>query len=241
LSSRHHQAVILAGGKGTRLRPYTTVLPKPLVPIGDVPILEVILKQLHAAGFKEVIISTGHLAELIEAYFGKGQKWGLSLRYVHETEPLSTAGALSLIDKLQDNFLVMNGDILTTLNYRALFDFHVTRKATATIGMVAQNIEINYGVVHTRDHVHLDRFEEKPHLHHFVSMGVNVLNRRALRFIPPRQPLAMPDLFRNLQKRKESVLCFEAKGTWFDIGSIEHYQVAQDYFEKHSSEFGLND
>jgi NDP-sugar pyrophosphorylase family protein len=241
LSSKHLQAVILAGGKGSRLRPYTTVLPKPLVPVGDAPILEVILKQLRTAGFQDIVISTGHLAELIEAYFGDGRKFGLSLRYVHENKPLSTAGALSLIDKLQENFLVMNGDILTTLKYRALYDFHTARKATATIGIFAQDIEINYGVVHTRRGIHLDRFEEKPHLHHFVSMGVNVLNRRAVSYIQKGIPLTMPDLLKRLQKKRERVLCFEAKGKWFDIGSVEHYQSAQEYLENNPKAFGLDD
>lgn len=239
MSSEPLQAVILAGGKGTRLRPYTTVLPKPLVPIGDVPILEVILKQLARRGFREIVISTGHLSELIEAYFGNGQKWGLSIRYVTEPRPLSTAGALSLITGLHDNFLVMNGDILTTLPYRALYNFHVARKAAATIGIFAQAIEINYGVVRTRNGDHLDRFEEKPRLNHFVSMGVNVLNRSAIRHIPKEKPMAMPDLLKKLQQKKERVLCYKAAGTWFDIGSIEHYQIAQDYFEKHHAQFGL--
>jgi NDP-sugar pyrophosphorylase family protein len=239
LSSKPLQAVILAGGKGTRLRPYTTVLPKPLVPIGDVPILEVILRQLRRHGFREVIISTGHLSELIEAYFGDGRKWGLAIRYVTETKPLSTAGALTLIDGLEDNFLVMNGDILTTLNFRSIFNFHVAHKAAATLGIFAQDIEINYGVVHTRGAFQLDRFEEKPRLHHFVSMGVNVLHRDVIRSIPRGKPLAMPDLFKQLKKKKENVLCYRAQGTWFDIGSVEHYQIAQDYFEKNHATFGL--
>jgi NDP-sugar pyrophosphorylase family protein len=237
LSSKRLQVVILAGGKGTRLRPYTTVLPKPLVPIGDVPILEVILRQLRKHGFHEIVISTGHLSELIEAFFGNGDKWGLSIRYVNEHKPLSTAGALSLVHGLQENFLVMNGDILTTLNYRSLYDFHVAHKAAATIGIFTQTIEINYGVVHTRDGMHLDRFEEKPKLHHTVSMGVNVLNRRAIRHLQKGKPMTMPDLLKQLQQKGERVLCFEGKGKWFDIGSIEHYQVAQEYFEKNRARF----
>lgn len=231
--------MILAGGKGTRLRPYTTVFPKPLVPIGEVPILEVILKQLGRRGFREVVISTGHLAGLIEAYFGNGHKWNLSIRYVNEQIPLSTAGALSLIDGLQDNFIVMNGDILTTLNYREIYNFHVAGKAAATLGIFAQKIDINYGVVYVRDKIHLDRFEEKPRLRHHVSMGVNVLHRRAIGCIQKGKALGMPDLLTRLQAKGERVLCFECRGVWFDIGSIEHYQIAQEYFEKHPAKFGF--
>jgi NDP-sugar pyrophosphorylase family protein len=134
----------------------------------------------------------------------------------------------------------MNGDILTTLNYSAIFDFHVARKAAATIGIFAQDIEIDYGVVHLKNGTQiLDRFEEKPRLHQYVSMGVNVLNRRVIRYIPAAHPLAMPDLLKRLQQKGQRVLCYEAKGTWFYIGSLQHYQLAQEYFEKHQAHFGL--
>ena len=237
MSSELRQAVILAGGKGTRLHPYTMILPKPLVPIGDEPILEVILRQLRAARFKEVIISTGHLAELIEAYFGNGKKLGLSIRYVRESMPLSTAGALSLIDGLDRNFLVMNGDILTTLNYRQLTRFHSVHGAAATVAICPQNISIDYGVVYPDAQGRIERFAEKPVLRHFVSMGINVLNRRALKLIPQGEPMGMPDLLAALKAAGELVMCYKHTGHWFDIGRLQDYQVAQNYFEKHSSLF----
>lgn len=237
MSFELRQAVILAGGKGTRLRPYTTVLPKPLVPIGDQPILEVILHQLRKASFTDIIISTGHLAELIEAYFGNGRKLGLSIRYVRENKPLSTAGALSLIDDLDKNFLVMNGDILTTLNYRKIAQFHIKRNAAATVAISAQTIPIDYGVVYPGPGDRIDRFEEKPVLRHFVSMGINILNQRVLKYLVRARPLGMPELLMNLKKAGEQVLSFKHAGHWFDIGRVQDYQVAQDFFETHPSVF----
>lgn len=237
MSSEIRQAVILAGGKGTRLKPYTTVLPKPLVPVGDEPILEIILRQLRAARFNDIIISTGHLAELIEAYFGNGKKWGLSIRYVRENKPLSTAGALSLIDGLDRHFLVMNGDILCTMDYRKLAAFHLSRKAVATVSIFRQNIPIDYGVVFPDRNGHLDHLEEKPVLKHFVSMGINMLSHHAISFIPKGKPLGMPDLLTTMNSAKERVTCYEHTGKWFDIGRVQDYQTALDYFDKNVARF----
>lgn len=237
MSSRSRQAVILAGGKGTRLRPYTANLPKPLVSIGQIPILEVVIRQLCARGFRDIVVSTGHLAERIEAFLGNGKKFGVTVRYVHESKPLSTAGALSLIRDLDDTFLVMNGDILTTLDYRRIFDFHTAHKAEATLGVFNRDIHIDFGVVHSDDGLHLSGFDEKPVLHHYVSMGVNVLSKRAIAQIPRGKPLAMPDLLEKLRVQGRRVICYKAKGHWFDIGSVEQYHAAVDFFEKHQRLF----
>lgn len=239
MSYELRQAVILAGGKGTRLRPYTTVLPKPLVPVGDVPILEVIIRQLRQTGCREVILAVGYLSGLIEAYFGDGKRMDVTLRYVREEKPLSTAGVLSMIDGLDENFLVMNGDILTTLNYNDIFINHVQCRATATIGIVSRDVVMDYGVVHPTDDFKLGGFDEKPTFRYFVSMGVNVLNRRALRHITSGQPLPMPDLLLRIKEYGELVRCFQYNGDWFDIGRIEDHRMAQDYLEKNARLFGF--
>ena len=240
MSFKLRQAVILAGGKGTRLMPYTTSFPKPLVPLGERPILEVILGQLKKAGFREAVLSTGHLAELIEAYFGAGRKVGLKLRYVREEKPLSTAGALAMIRGLDSDFLVMNGDILSTADYQALGRAHRAARAAATIGIVSRDIRMDYGVVHMTPKLLLARFEEKPVIQRFVSMGVNVLSRRALAFIKKGEALGMPDLLLRLKDAGEPVLCHPHVGPWFDIGRPEDYQLAQDYFQRHPRTFGAH-
>ena len=171
------QAIILAGGKGTRLRPYTMNFPKPLVPVGNYPILEIIIRQLRASGFEKITILTGHLAELIMAYFGNGERWGVEISYVRETSPLNTAGALKLLTACEDDFLVMNGDILTTLDYRHLYQEHLRHRAAATVSVVARATRIDLGVVETDSANFLTGYQEKPTIVHAVSMGVYVLSR----------------------------------------------------------------
>ena len=157
------QALILAGGKGTRLRPYTTVIPKPLMPVGDYPILEVILRQLKAAGMDEVILAVGYMSQLFQAFFQDGSKYGLKISYSFESAPLGTAGPIGLLlDRLEANFLVMNGDLLTTLNYRKLFDYHLAQGAAATIGVYRREVNIDFGVIETDETNRLARYIEKP-------------------------------------------------------------------------------
>jgi NDP-sugar pyrophosphorylase family protein len=225
------QAVILAGGKGTRLNPYTAVLPKPLVPVGDYPILEIIIKQLKFYGISELIISTGHLAELIEAYFRDGRRWGIKIRYVREDKPLNTAGALGIINSLDDNFLVMNGDILTTLNYKELFKFHLSMNGIATVAIIKRRIKDNYGVIQIDDeNCRLTDYIEKPVHSYFVSMGINILNLRCKDYINKNESIGMPELFLRMMKNKEKICCYKSKDYWLDIGRIEDYNVAQDIF-----------
>lgn len=224
------QAVILAGGKGTRLRPYTTSLPKPLVPVGDRPILEILLIQLARQGFRDVVLSTGHLAELIRAYCGNGGKWGLRIRYSHEDRPLSTAGALRGIRSLAPHFLVVNGDILTDLDYRALFRFHLKNSAAATLGVVGRESRVDYGVIKLGPKSTLGDYIEKPSLPYLVSMGVNVFDRRAMRLIRPGEALGLPDFILRLKKMGKTVICRKHPGHWLDIGRPEDYQAAQELF-----------
>jgi len=224
------QAVILAGGKGTRLKPYTVSIPKPLVPVGEHPILEVILRQLKHYGFTDVVISTGHLAELIQAYCGNGRRWGLKIRYVREAKPLSTAGALKLIKGLAPQFMTINGDLLTTLDYRALFAYHRKNKAMATVGVCRRRTLVDYGVIELDEKGRVCGYQEKPAYNYLVSMGVNVFDRSAVARIRPGECLGIPDLIARLRDDGKLVMGYRNSADWLDIGRPEDYQSAQELF-----------
>lgn len=224
------QAVILAGGKGTRLKPFTASLPKPLVPVGDYPIIEIVLRQLKARGFRDVIVSTGHLAELIEAYCGDGRRWGLNLRYVREEKPLSTAGALKIIRGLKEDFLTVNGDLLTTIDFGALFAAHCKSGAIATLGVCERRTQVDFGVVRLDDRDHLQAYQEKPSYRYLVSMGVNAFDRHVLKHIKEGESLGIPDLVLRVRTAGELVQGYRSKADWLDIGRPEDYQTAQELF-----------
>jgi NDP-sugar pyrophosphorylase family protein len=227
------QAVILAGGKGRRLRPYTTVLPKPLMPLGDMPIIEVVLRQLAASGFDQVTIAVGYLAELLMAYCGDGSKFGLELRYSREEEPLGTAGPLALIDGLRhgDTFLVMNGDVLTSLDLRGLVQRHRASGAAATIATHQRQQQINYGIIENDEGGRVTAYIEKPTYHYQVSMGIYVLAPAVLDFVPRGQYLDLPDLVRQLMAAGQPVLAHPFDGYWLDIGRHDDYEQAVEEFE----------
>ena len=231
------QTVILAGGKGARLNPYTAILPKPLVPVGEYPILEIIIRQLKKCGIEDLIISTGHLAQLIESYFGDGRRLGVKIRYVKEAKPLGTAGAIGIIDGLKDNFIVMNGDILTTLNYKRLFDFHLAKKGLAAIGITRRLIKDEYGVIEVGRNSELGNYIEKPTHSFYVSMGVNVLNIRCRDYIERNESIGMPELFLRIKKDKKKVYCYENRDFWLDIGRIEDFRAAQEVFINNKHKF----
>ncbi|MFA6091817.1 MAG: sugar phosphate nucleotidyltransferase [Elusimicrobiota bacterium] len=228
------QAVILAGGKGTRLRPFTTSLPKPLVPVGDKPILEILLRRLKRQGFREIIISTGHLAELIEAYFGNGKRWGLRIRYVREDKPLHTAGALRLIRGLAPHFLVINGDILTDMDFKDLVRAHLRAKAWATLAVTQRESRVDYGVIRTQPDGCLSEYIEKPAYQYLVSMGINVFNRRAVNLIKPGEALGIPELALRLKAAGRKVFCKRSSDQWLDIGRPDDYEAAQTLVEKNT-------
>jgi NDP-mannose synthase len=233
------QAVILAGGKGTRLRPYTTVLPKPLMPIGDMPIMEIVLRQLKLAGFDSVILAVGYMHHLFESFFQDGARYGLKITYSFEDEPLGTAGPLSLIlDRLEENFLVMNGDLLTTLNYKNLFDNHLQSKSAATIALHRRTVNIDFGVIKYDEDNRLIGYSEKPSYDYDVSMGVNVLNKASIsKVVNAGSYLDIPDLMMYLKARGELVTCYREECDWLDIGRVDDYQLAVDLFEKNKSKF----
>jgi NDP-mannose synthase len=227
-------AVILAGGKGTRLAPYTTVFPKPMLPIGDKPILDVIIKQLAYYGFNEIILSVGYLAELMQAYFANcnGLPEHVKISYVREKKPLGTAGSLSLLKEQKEPFLVMNGDTLTTIDYRYLFDFHRKNDAKITIATHKRDVYIDFGVLHTDANGRLIDYDEKPTLNYLVSMGIYVLNPEVLELIPYNERLDFPDLAKQVMALDQKVQCFITDEYWLDIGRHDDYAKAVESFEK---------
>ena len=233
------KAVILAGGKGTRLAPYTTVFPKPMLPIGDTPILAIIIKQLAYYGFDEIIISVGYLAELLQAYFMNNNDIPktIKLNFVREKHPLGTAGSLSLIPEQREPVLVMNGDTLTTLNYRQLVEHHNKRVAKITIATHKRDVYIDFGVLNTDDENTLMNYEEKPTLNYQVSMGVYVLDPNVLELIPHNERLDFPDLVKKVMARNEKVQCFMTDEYWLDIGRQDDYAKAVENFGKMKSAF----
>ncbi len=231
------RAVILAGGLGMRLRPYTMILPKPLVPVGDRPILEHILNQLAAAGVTNVDLCVGHLGELIRVYFSEGTQLpdGLELRWHWEDEPLGTAGALRVVPDLEGTFIAMNGDILTTLDYRALVEHHRSSGAALTIAMHRQRVDIDLGVLETSDGF-VTEYREKPSLDYDVSMGIYVYEASTLRYLPDG-PCPFPDLVQRLLEAGEPVAAFHSDAEWYDIGTFGEYERAVAAFEKQREVF----
>lgn len=233
------QALILAGGKGARLRPYTTVLPKPLMPVGDYPILEIILRQLKHAGVTDVILAVGYMSQLFQAFFQDGSRYGLRISYSFEDAPLGTAGPIALaMGQLEDDFLIMNGDLLTTLDYGSLFAFHRTRKAAATIGLHRREVKIDFGVIECDAHNRLVGYTEKPVWNFTVSMGINALNKAAvLPYLKPGEYLDLPDLMLRLNREGQPVLCYQEPCSWLDVGRLDDYQAATDAFLARKHEF----
>jgi len=225
------QAVILAGGKGTRLKPYTISFPKPLVPLGDYPILEIIIRQLAYFGFNRITISTGHLAELIEAYFGNGVRWGVHIEYVREYKPLNTAGALKLVKNCEENILVMNGDVLTTIDFKKLLALHIEKGAKATVASKNRESKIDFGVLKMDGHGFLQEYIEKPVYSFSVSMGVYILSRDCINLIHDGESIGMPEFLLRLIETGEKVYCHESDCYWLDIGRADDYEKAQEEFE----------
>ena len=235
-------AVILAGGRGTRLRPYTVTLPKPLVPIADMPVLEIIIRQLVDAGFRSATVAVNHQAEIIRAYFGDGSKWQIALSYALEQQPLGTMGPLAHIPDLPDNFLVMNGDVLTDLRFDSFLRAHVESGALFTISGAARTQSIDFGVLHVGQSGTLSGFEEKPKLAYSVSMGVYALSRAVVRWIPPATAFGFDQLMLALLDARQDVKVRMHDGYWMDIGRGDDYQEVCDQWPELSKRLlpGLN-
>ncbi len=229
-------AIILAGGKGTRLKPYTTVFPKALVPLGDMPVLELVLRQLKNHGFDEIIISVGHLAHLIETFFGNGEKLGLKITYAREDSPLGTAGPMLHIEKklrsLPENFMVMNADIVSDINFSELYKAHEEAHRLATIATYRRTSQINFGLIDfDAQSLKIKGFQEKPILEHSVSMGIYMFNRRILNFIEPDCLFNYDVLMKNLAQANEDIFVHPFNGYWLDIGRVDDYEQAINDFE----------
>jgi NDP-sugar pyrophosphorylase family protein len=231
------KAIILAGGKGARLAPYTKILPKPLMPIGDMPILEVLLRQMRRAGIDEAVITVGHLAGLLRAFFQDGSNLGLHISYSLEDAPLGTAGPLSLVTGLDQTFLVSNGDVLTTLDLKELLRFHAEQNALATIAVHCRKVDIDFGVVHCDGNFRIVGYSEKPSIDYMVSMGVYVFEPKVLNYIPYCQYLDLPDLVKKMISAGEKVVGFPYTGYWQDLGRPDDYENAANDFESMRTEF----
>ena len=226
------KAVIQSGGKGTRLKPYTMILPKPLMPVGSRPVLELLLKWLRRNGILDVYITTGHLGHLIRGVCGDGRQWDLDIRYTEEPEPLGTIGALSLLrGELDSTFLVINGDVLTDLNLAAFVANHRKHCSTLTIATARRTVRMDFGIIEDTGG-RVVRFMEKPNLTHVVSMGVYCMEPEVLAHIPAGVPFGFDDLMICMLARGLPVRVFPHRGFWLDIGRFEDFQRAQDLAEE---------
>jgi NDP-sugar pyrophosphorylase family protein len=232
------KAVILAGGKGTRLAPYTHILPKPMMPIGDRAILEVVLGQFSRAGITEVTLAVGHLASLMQTYFGDGSQYNLKIAYAFEEKPLGTAGPLAFVEGLTETFLVANGDILTLLDVSKLVAFHKEQQAICTIASHQRTHKINLGVIeHAEGSYKVSGYIEKPTMNFLVSMGLYVFEPRVLDYIPKGEYFDFPNLVNVLLKANETVACFPYDGYWRDLGNPDDFVAANEDFESMRSQF----
>ncbi|SEO70813.1 Nucleotidyl transferase [Propionispora vibrioides] len=226
-------AIILAGGKGTRLAPYSTVFPKPLVPLGNKPIIDIIIQQLDYYGFDRIIISLGYLGELIEAYYNATIKGRVraNIEFVRESEPLGTVGALSLVKNLTDPFIVINGDTLTTLNYKNLMEFHRVNQGLITVASNKKKVKIDSGVINLNSNMQIEKITEKPTMDYLVSIGVNVFQPEVLKYIPTGKRLDFPDLIQQLLQENQKIVGFVSEDYWLDLGTHADYGKAQEEFE----------
>jgi len=221
------QAVVMAGGFGIRLRPLTEDIPKPMLPVGDRPLLEHILINMRRAGIDQVNVTTHYKPEKIREYFGDGRRFGISLAYVNEVEPLGTAGALSLLEAPNETLLVINGDILTGVDFRAMLDFHQQHHADLTVAVRQYDIRIPYGVLEC-DGPFVKHLSEKPVHHYLVNAGIYLMEPAMYGFVPHNQRFDMTDLIQLLIDHGKSVISFPVVEYWLDIGQHEDYQQAQE-------------
>ena len=234
------RAVILAGGKGTRLRPYTTLIPKPLVPLGGkYTILEIIVMQLVKNGFTHITLAVNHLSNLIMAYFGDGSRFGVRIDYSIEDKELSTIGPLTLIPDLPENFLFMNGDILCDLDYRAFYEAHVADGSRVSVSGYRRNVKIDFGVLEYDDHHQLKAFREKPQYTFDVSMGIYCMQREVVRELSVGMPYGFDTLMIDGLAQGRPITIRPFHGYWLDIGRPEDYEDADRNFDELAGRLGI--
>jgi len=233
------RAIILAGGRGVRLRPYTVALPKPLMPVGEYPILEIIIRQLAQAGFGHITMAVNHQADIIKAYFQDGSKWGITIDYSLETKPLNTMAPLKLISDLPEHFLVMNGDVLSDIDYRGFVESHIEDDRMFSISAYSRKDKVDYGVLLTDESFKLTGFEEKPVHDYLVSMGIYAVSRKILQYIPEDTPFGFDDLMHKCIASNVSVRVAPHGGYWMDIGRPDDYIQASEEFEQMKKVFKI--
>ncbi|MFC1735598.1 nucleotidyltransferase family protein [Candidatus Hydrogenedentota bacterium] len=224
------QAVVMAGGEGNRLRPLTEDVPKPMLPVGDKPLMEIIIEQLRQAGISNVNVTTHYLPEQIKEHFGNGEDFGVELNYVSEDRPLGTAGALALMEKSEEPLLVVNGDILTNVDYQTMLAFHRKNKADLTVAVRQYDLQVPYGIVEC-DGPRIARVQEKPSLNFLVNAGIYLLEPHALQYIPEDRKFDMTDLIERLIAEDRMVVSFPVIEYWLDIGKPDDYRQAQTDLE----------
>ena len=223
------KAIILAGGLGKRLAPYTTVIPKPLMPVGHMPILEILIRRLACQGIKDIVLCVGYLSNLIQAYFGNGQSFGVRIEYSLEREPLGTAGPIRLLgDRLPAEFLVMNGDLLTTFDFAGLMEAHKEHGSDLTIGAYKKDIKVDLGILKIEND-NLVEYIEKPTLHHWVSMGIYMMTKRVAKLIPEKK-FDLPDLVRLVMANEQKIHVYKEPCIWLDIGHQDDYEYANQTY-----------
>jgi NDP-sugar pyrophosphorylase family protein len=234
------RAIILAGGKGTRLRPYTTLIPKPLVPLGGkYSILEIIIMQLRQSGFTKITLAVNHLSQLVQAYFGDGSRLGVELDYSLEEGELSTIGPLTLINDLPENFLVMNGDILCDLNYRAFFEEHVNARSSISVSAFRREVKIDFGVLRYDANGYLQEFQEKPSFDFDVSMGIYCINRTVIARLARGEKYGFDNLMLDGLQSGQRIDIRRFDGYWLDIGRPDDYEMANENFDELAIKLGI--
>lgn len=229
------QAVILAGGEGRRLLPYTKVLPKPLWPVGNVPIVEILIRQLAKSGIREIIMAVGYQADLIKMIVGDGRQYGVRIRYSGEKKPLGTAAPLARIENLDSNFLVLNGDLLTDLPFSDFIKTHLRNDSIATVAIFNRTVKVDFGVVDAPEQV-IEHYHEKPILGYSVSMGIYAFKREVLGFIPKHR-FDFPDLVKKLIRSGHNPCVYRFEGQWLDIGRPDDWEEADRLFQRKPQAF----
>ncbi|GCE22070.1 nucleotidyltransferase family protein [Dictyobacter kobayashii] len=232
------RAILLAGGKGMRLQPYTKVFPKSLIPLDDLPILQIILQQLRDAGFTSCVLAVSHKANQIERYFGDGSWLGIEIEYSYSSIPLGTAGPLRMIDVSDEPCLVMNSDVLTSLDFADVYASHLDSGAMASVVLCPHEVSIGLGLVEINEKDDsVTGYTEKPTFSYLVSSGIYVLNPGVIDYIPQGEFIGMPTLFQRLLADNKHIHSYQFHGEWFDIGTIEQYMKAEEAFQRYRDHF----